>query len=41
MNRYGEKLCSLNFERINYYLSQGVQVDEPVQELLGKVALKI
>lgn len=35
LNRHGEKLCSLNFERINYYLAQGVQVDESVQELLG------
>ena len=36
LNRHGEKLCSLNFERINYYLAQGVQVDESVQELLGE-----
>ena len=34
-NAHGEKLCSLNLERIVYYLSQGIEVDEPIGQLLG------
>ena len=35
-NEHGEKLVSLNLERITYYLSQGVKVDHDVGMLLGK-----
>ncbi len=35
-NVNGEKLVSLNIERIQHYLSQGVQVDTRVAQLLGK-----
>ena len=35
MNKYGERLCSLNIERIIYYLSQGIILDKPVAQLLG------
>ena len=35
VNMYGEKLVSLNIERINYYLAQGVKVHPDVGMLLG------
>ncbi|CAH1101229.1 unnamed protein product [Psylliodes chrysocephalus] len=34
-NEYNEKLTSLNFERIRYWLTQGASASRPVQELLG------
>ena len=35
VNSHGEKLVSLNIERIVYYLGQGIQLDKPVSQLLG------
>ncbi|XP_043502032.1 probable 28S ribosomal protein S16, mitochondrial [Polistes fuscatus] len=34
-NKYNEKLVSLNFERIQYWLGQRVAISKPVAELLG------
>ncbi|XP_060828195.1 small ribosomal subunit protein bS16m [Bombus pascuorum] len=34
-NKYDEKLISLNFERIQYWLGQNVTVSKPVAILLG------
>ena len=34
-NEFGEKLVSLNLERITYYLSQGVKIEHDVGVLLG------
>ncbi|CAG9864300.1 unnamed protein product [Phyllotreta striolata] len=34
-NENNEKLTSLNYERIRYWLSQGATTSRPVQELLG------
>ena len=39
VNAHGEKLVSLNIERINYYLSQGVKLETPVSQLLGLAGL--
>ncbi len=36
-NRHGEKLCSLNIERILYYLSQGIRLEEGAAQLLGQL----
>ncbi len=35
-NRHSEKLCALNVERILYYLSQGIELDEGAAQLLGR-----
>jgi len=32
---HNEKLVSLNFERIQYWLTKGVQVSIPIADLLG------
>ncbi|TRY67906.1 hypothetical protein TCAL_05252 [Tigriopus californicus] len=37
INKYGETLCSLNIERITYYLSQGIELEENAAKLLGKL----
>jgi small subunit ribosomal protein S16 len=37
VNAHGEKLVSLNIERINYYLAQGIKVDTSVAQLLGNL----
>lgn len=34
-NEHGEKLVSLNFERIRYWIGSGAHVTLPVAELLG------
>lgn len=34
-NEHGEKLVSLNFERIRYWIGSGAHVSLPVAELLG------
>ena len=39
VNAHGEKLVSLNIERIVYYLSQGVRLETPVAQLLGLAGL--
>ena len=39
VNAHGEKLVSLNIERINYYISQGVKLETPVAQLLGLAGL--
>ena len=36
VNAHGEKLVSLNLERITYYLAHGVRLSEEVEQLLGK-----
>lgn len=38
-NEFGEKLVSLNLERITYYLSQGVKIEHDVGVLLGLAGL--
>lgn len=35
VNSNGEKLVSLNLERITYYIGQGVRLSSNVEELLG------
>jgi len=35
INANGEKLCSLNLERIVYYLAQGIELDQGTAQLLG------
>ena len=35
-NEHGEKLCSLNLERIAFYVGRGIKVSEDVSTLLGK-----
>jgi len=32
---HNEKLVSLNFERIQYWLTKGVQISIPIADLLG------
>ena len=39
VNAHGEKLVSLNIERINYYLAQGIMLESPVSQLLGLAGL--
>ncbi|XP_059081096.1 small ribosomal subunit protein bS16m-like [Tigriopus californicus] len=39
INKYGETLCSLNIERITYYLSQGIELEENAAKLLGLAGL--
>ena len=39
VNSHGEKLVSLNIERITHYLGQGIALDKPVAQLLGKLWL--
>lgn len=34
-NEHGEKLVSLNFERIRYWVGSGAHISLPVAELLG------
>lgn len=34
-NAFNEKLCSLNLERLQHYLSGGITVETPVAQLLG------
>ncbi|XP_018563368.1 probable 28S ribosomal protein S16, mitochondrial [Anoplophora glabripennis] len=34
-NQYNEKLTSLNFERIRYWIGNGATVSKPVEQLLG------
>lgn len=34
-NEHGEKLVSLNFERIRYWIGSGAHITPPVAELLG------
>ncbi|KOC67267.1 putative 28S ribosomal protein S16, mitochondrial [Habropoda laboriosa] len=34
-NKYNEKLVSLNFERIEYWLGQNVEVSRPIAAILG------
>jgi small subunit ribosomal protein S16 len=36
-NEHGEKLCSLNLERIAFYVGQGIKISEDVSTLLGKI----
>ena len=36
-NEHGEKLCSLNLERIAFYIGKGVKISEDVSALLGKI----
>jgi len=35
-NQHGEKLVSLNIERIQYYLAKGIRLEPQVSMLLGK-----
>ena len=35
-NEHGEKLCSLNLERIAFYVGKGIKISEDVSLLLGK-----
>ena len=39
VNTHGEKLVSLNIERICYYLAQGIKLETPVAQLLGLAGL--
>ena len=39
VNTHGEKLVSLNIERICYYLAQGIRLEPPVSQLLGLAGL--
>merc|ERR1712083_1116292 len=34
-NEHGEKLCSLNLERIAFYVGRGIKISEEVSTLLG------
>lgn len=34
-NEYGEKLVSLNFERLRHWIGSGAHISLPVAELLG------
>lgn len=34
-NEHGEKLVSLNFERIRHWIGSGAHISPPVAELLG------
>jgi small subunit ribosomal protein S16 len=36
VNAHGEKLVSLNIERIQHYLSQGIKLNVDVSMLLGE-----
>ena len=40
-NAHGEKVVSLNLERIAHYIALGIKIDEPVQMLLGKCILTV
>ena len=35
-NEHGEKLCSLNLERIAFWVGKGIKLSEDVSTLLGK-----
>lgn len=39
VNAHGEKLVSLNIERICYYLALGIRLEAPVAQLLGLAGL--
>ena len=40
-NIYGEQLCSLNIDRINYWVKEGVQISSGAGKLLGKLFYKL
>ena len=40
-NEHGEKLCSLNLERIAFYIGSGIKLSEDVSTLLGECALHL
>lgn len=36
LNKFGESLVAVNFDRLKYYVGVGAQFSKPVAELLGK-----
>ena len=41
VNVHGEKLVSLNLERITHYLAKGIKVSRDVEQLLGNFFFKL
>lgn len=37
LNEYGEKLVALNFERIQWWLGEGVEITQPAAHVLGRL----
>lgn len=40
-NHNGEKLISLNLERIKYWMAKRARLSNPVAELLGSILLEL
>ena len=39
VNKHGETLCAMNFERIKHWIRKGAEPTKPVAQLLGKILL--